>query len=469
MAATLTSEELRGAIEESPGGPNVAAIFDVDGAVVAGHLVSARRLGPFGASRTAPEDAATSSLRSLRGKEVSDADEAGARAFARSAADRVYAEARELIALHRRRGHTVLLTSPATIHHVRPLADALGVDDVLCTDVEVVDGRLTGNVVDPVLAGHDKAAAVEKFVASRGIDLTRSHAYASSDDGVALLSLVGAPHPVNPDRDLAAAAKRNAWRTVRFESRGPAAPETIARSLAAYGMMVPSMLGGVAFGILNRDRHAIAEYGVNGWIERMFAVTGVKLRVHGEENLWSQRPAVFVFNHRNNFDPYVAIKLVRRDWGSVAKREIAGPLAPLMQWVMPNVAFIDRSDAEKAVEGLKPVTELLGSGVSVLVAPEGTRSRTGQLGRFKKGPFRMAMTAGVPIVPIVIRNADLVTSREAGLIRPGTIEVTVLPPVATSDWKVKDLDDRIAEVRQQYVDTLANWPESTSAQAGTSE
>jgi len=310
---------------------------------------------------------------------------------------------------------------------------------------------------------------VEKFVASRGIDLTRSHAYTSSDDGVALLSLVGAPHPVNPDRDLAAAAKRNAWRTVRFESRGPAAPETIARSLAAYGMMVPSMLGGVAFGILNRDRHAIAEYGVNGWIERMFAVTGVKLRVHGEENLWSQRPAVFVFNHRNNFDPYVAIKLVRRDWGSVAKREIAGALAPLMQWVMPNVAFIDRSDAEKAVEGLKPVTELLGSGVSVLVAPEGTRSRTGQLGRFKKGPFRMAMTAGVPIVPIVIRNADLVTSREAGLIRPGTIEVTVLPPVATSDWKVKDLDDRIAEVRQQYVDTLANWPESTSAQAGTSE
>ena len=126
---------------------------------------------------------------------------------------------------------------------------------------------------------------------------------------------------------------------------------------------------------------------------------------------------------------------------------------------------------------------LLGVSAALLVAPlrvsrlrrcrhrghEVECSATGQLGRFKKGPFRMAMTAGVPIVPIVIRNADLVTSREAGLIRPGTIEVTVLPPVATSDWKVKDLDDRIAEVRQQYVDTLANWPESTSAQAGTSE
>ena len=48
--------------------------------------------------------------------------------------------------------------------------------------------------------------------------------------------------------------------------------------------------------------------------------------MQGEENLWSSRPAVFIYNHRNNFDPYVAIKLVRRDWGSVAKKEIAGPL-----------------------------------------------------------------------------------------------------------------------------------------------
>jgi putative phosphoserine phosphatase/1-acylglycerol-3-phosphate O-acyltransferase len=402
----------------------------------------------------------TSSVRAWKGKDVSEVDEAGERAFIRSAADRVYAEVRELVAIHRQRGHTVVLTSSATIHHVRPLAEALGVDDVVCTDVEVVDGRLTGEVIGPVLVGNAKAAAIEKFVASHGIDLSRSHAYASGSDAVPLLSLAGAPHPVNPVGELAVTANRNAWQAVRFDSRGRPAPGTVARSVAAYGMMLPSMVGGVAIGILNRDRHAIAEYGVNNWIERMFAVTGVSLRVHGEENLWSQRPAVFVFNHRNNFDPYVAIKLIRRDWGSVAKREIAGPFAGPMQWLMPGVAFIDRSDAEKAVEGLRPVTDLLRSGVSVLVAPEGTRSRTGQLGRFKKGPFRMAMNAGVPIVPIVIRNADLVAAREAGIIRSGTIEVSVLPPISTDDWKLDDLDDHIAEVRQQYVDTLANWPPS---------
>jgi putative phosphoserine phosphatase/1-acylglycerol-3-phosphate O-acyltransferase len=232
---------------------------------------------------------------------------------------------------------------------------------------------------------------------------------------------------------------------------------TIARNAAGYGVMVPSMLGGVAMGALNRDRQLIAEYGVGAWLGRLFALTGVELAVVGEENLWAQRPAVFIYNHRNNFDPYVAIKLVSRDWGSVAKKEIAGPLTPLMRWLTPNVAFIDRSNSEKAVEGLRPVTELLHEGVSVLVAPEGTRSSDGELGTFKKGPFRMAMAAGVPLVPIVIRNADEVATR-AGLISKGTVDVAVLPPVPVTGWTSRNLQQRVTSVRKQFVDTLAAWP-----------
>ena len=130
-----------------------------------------------------------------------------------------------------------------------------------------------------------------------------------------------------------------------------------------------------------------------------------------------------------------------------------------MQWLMPNVAFIDRSDPDKAVEGLAPVTELLRSGVSVLVAPEGTRSTTGQLGTFKKGPFRMAMEAGVPLVPIVIRNADR-SRRSRGRDHP-----RAAPSTSPSCRRCRcrtgrpdDLDDRIAGVRQRFADTLADWP-----------
>jgi putative phosphoserine phosphatase / 1-acylglycerol-3-phosphate O-acyltransferase len=235
---------------------------------------------------------------------------------------------------------------------------------------------------------------------------------------------------------------------------------TVARTAAAYGALAPSMLSGVAIGALTRDRHAIAELGVNTWVDALFAFTGVHLDVVGEANLTAERPAVFLFNHRNNFDPYVAIKLVRHNWGSVAKKEIAGPLLPLMHWLTPNVAFIDRSDSTKAVEGLAPVTELLRGGVSIMVAPEGTRSRDGNLGPFKKGPFRMAMDASAPLVPIVIRNADEITDRNATLIKSGTVQVAVLPPVSVKGWTARNLAPKIESVRQQYIDTLEDWPAS---------
>jgi 1-acyl-sn-glycerol-3-phosphate acyltransferase len=104
------------------------------------------------------------------------------------------------------------------------------------------------------------------------------------------------------------------------------------------------------------------------------------------------------------------------------------------------------------------VTDLLHNGVSVLVAPEGTRSRTGELGEFKKGPFRMAMAAKVPIVPIVIRNADEVADRGAAVIRGGRIDVAVLDPINVNRWGRSRLDEHVAEVRQRFVDALANWP-----------
>src|SRR5438094_956329 len=159
-------------------------------------------------------------------------------------------------------------------------------------------------------------------------------------------SAAGAGRRKPSSRSMRHASLPSRWPVLRFESRGRPGLGTLARSVAVYGTMLPSMFGGIAVAALNRDAHAVTEFGVNNWINRMFALADVKLAVQGEEHLWSDRPAVFIYNHRNNFDPYVAIKLVGRDWGSVAKREIAGPLLPIMQRLTPNVAFIDRRSAE---------------------------------------------------------------------------------------------------------------------------
>jgi putative phosphoserine phosphatase/1-acylglycerol-3-phosphate O-acyltransferase len=81
------------------------------------------------------------------------------------------------------------------------------------------------------------------------------------------------------------------------------------------------------------------------------------------------------------------------------------------------------------------------------------------VGPFKKGPFRIAMAAGVPIVPIVIRNAEVIAHRDSSTFNPGKVDVAVYPPIPVDDWTVENLSDRIAEVRQIYLDTLKSWPQ----------
>jgi putative phosphoserine phosphatase / 1-acylglycerol-3-phosphate O-acyltransferase len=189
----------------------------------------------------------------------------------------------------------------------------------------------------------------------------------------------------------------------------------------------------------------------------------VRLDVRGEENLWAARPAVFIWNHRNIFDAQIVGRLVQRDFGAVAKKELQRvPLFAAASRFM-HIAFVDRSDTRTAVASLEPATRLLREGISMLVAPEGTRTAGATLGEFKKGAFRMAMAANVPIVPIVIRNVEDSGGRASGTMRPGTVDVAVLRPVPVDGWTRRDLDRRIREVRQSFVDTLEHWPAGAGA------
>ncbi|MCH6579129.1 MAG: 1-acyl-sn-glycerol-3-phosphate acyltransferase, partial [Nitrospinae bacterium] len=119
-----------------------------------------------------------------------------------------------------------------------------------------------------------------------------------------------------------------------------------------------------------------------------------------------------------------------------------------------GVIFIDRSNRAKAIEALKPAVQALREGMSLAIAPEGTRSPTPRLGPFKKGAFHIAMQAGVPIVPIVFRNALDALPRGGLVVRPATIEAVVLPPVDTSEWKRENLSEEIAAIHAQYIDVL---------------
>jgi putative phosphoserine phosphatase/1-acylglycerol-3-phosphate O-acyltransferase len=184
----------------------------------------------------------------------------------------------------------------------------------------------------------------------------------------------------------------------------------------------------------------------------------LRLEVIGEHNLWAERPAVFIWNYRDLIDAQIVAHLVRRDFGVVAAKEFAKlPAVAAASRFLP-FAFVEQGDTPAAIASLAPVTRLLGEGVSILVAPEGSNSAGNGIGAFKKGAFRMAIEAKVPIVPIVVRNNGDRGPRGSGTMTAGTVQVAVLPPIQVGDWKRKDLERRIEGVRQQFVRTLARWP-----------
>jgi putative phosphoserine phosphatase/1-acylglycerol-3-phosphate O-acyltransferase len=215
---------------------------------------------------------------------------------------------------------------------------------------------------------------------------------------------------------------------------------------------------GVGIGLLNRSRRTAQNVVAAVAPEVALGLTGVELAVTGEEHLWSDRPAVFVFNHQSSFDVIVIARLLRRDFTAVAKAELAHDprFAPLA--ALAGVVYVDRGNKSQSRAALAPVVEKLRSGVSLAIAPEGTRSATPTPGPFKKGAFHIAVQAEVPVVPVVIRNAGDIMWRASLVARPGTVDVAVLPPVPTAGLRPDDVDDLCDRVRQQFVATLDDWP-----------
>jgi putative phosphoserine phosphatase / 1-acylglycerol-3-phosphate O-acyltransferase len=467
-------------IEASPEGPQVGAFFDLDGTLVAGFtgvIMTQDRLrrGQMGVGefigmvqaglnhqlgRSEFEDLIGKGARMLHGSSLSDLDELGERLFVQQIQKRIYPEMRELVRAHMARGHTVVLSSSALTVQVEPVARFLGIDNVLSNKFETDDdGLITGEVLTPIIWGPGKARAVQAFAAKNGVDLAKSYFYADGDEDVALMYLVGNPRPTNPAGKLEAVALKRGWPVLKFSSRSGSSPVAQLRTAAGIASLVPAAAGAIGLGLLTRNRRTGVNFFTSTWSRLLMTSIGIGLNIIGEENLTAKRPAVFIFNHRNQADPFIAGRLVSDNFTSVGKKELEKD--PLMGTIgkMMDAAFIDRDDPKAAVESLHKMEELARKGLSILIAPEGTRLDTTEVGEFKKGPFRIAMATGIPIVPIVIRNAEVIAERNSSTFNPGRVDVAVFPPIPVDDWTTENLNERIAEVRQLYLDTLRHWPQ----------
>jgi 1-acyl-sn-glycerol-3-phosphate acyltransferase len=189
------------------------------------------------------------------------------------------------------------------------------------------------------------------------------------------------------------------------------------------------------------------------WSKAMLWAAGAKLRVHGWDNAGSGDPRIFAANHVSWFDvPALAATLPRYKF--VAKAELFK--VPVFGGGIRAAGMIEiQRDNRKAAFGSYDLAaEKIQAGNSVVVYPEGTRGYDYRLRPFKKGPFVLAIAAGVPIVPVILHGTIEILKRDSLWVQPGTIDIHLLEPVPTAGVAYDRRDELMARVRSRMVDAM---------------
>ncbi len=194
-----------------------------------------------------------------------------------------------------------------------------------------------------------------------------------------------------------------------------------------------------------------ALFGARLWLR----LSGVRVKVKGCELLDPRQTYVFVSNHRSYLDTAALFIFTGRRIGVLAKKELLKVPVLGVGMGFVNVMAIDRTNRESAIRTTEAAAKRIQSGVSFGVFVEGTRAKPGELLPFKKGAFYMARQAGVPVVPVAIKNSDVLMGKGTGEARSGTLEMVFLPPVEmTGVVTDEDMNELITNVRNSVAAEL---------------
>jgi 1-acyl-sn-glycerol-3-phosphate acyltransferase len=185
------------------------------------------------------------------------------------------------------------------------------------------------------------------------------------------------------------------------------------------------------------------------WCRMIARTVGARVRVHGAHHIHPGASYVFLSTHQSYMDIPAMLGYLPAQLRIAAKKSLFR--IPFMGWHLARAGHIpiDRSSTQNAVASMQRAAAYLRSGICAFVFPEGTRSRDGRLHKFKKGGFKLAIQAGVPIIPITIIGSRQVLPPDEIIFRPGTIEMHVDAPIPTAELTDEDIEPLMETVHNR--------------------
>jgi 1-acyl-sn-glycerol-3-phosphate acyltransferase len=188
-----------------------------------------------------------------------------------------------------------------------------------------------------------------------------------------------------------------------------------------------------------------------GWARTLLFLTGIPATIEVADEAAALPQAIYMSNHESGIDILLLLLAIRQDVRFLAKRALF--FVPFMGWSMWLAGFVpvDRRRTDRAKEVLSELESRLTKGKSILVFPEGTRSRDGRLGPFKKSGFLTALKSGVPIVPVGVSGARAVLGAQGIVVRRGPVRVRAGRPILTASLSVHARRELMEKVRREIL------------------
>ncbi len=223
--------------------------------------------------------------------------------------------------------------------------------------------------------------------------------------------------------------------------------------IAGFGFACLTLPFALIYSALTHDPRPLYAIGRKMFLIGM-RLSGIRLKVEGLEHIARGANYLFVANHQSYLDPAALMNCIPRDMRFMVKKEL---------WKLPMInlgmyfadfVFVDRDSGIKARQSMNLAVKRLKAGASFLIFAEGTRTRTGRLQNFKRGPFLMAVEAKIPILPVTISGSYHLWPPSSRRINPGLIQVYLHPPVDIRGVKVREVGALMAKIKDAVASRL---------------